>query len=167
MNLDSLVSRGMRPWQPTNEAHDVDAWHQYECPMAGTYKLPGDHQVLFTLIGDTADRLSVWAYLPISDADQAKVDEAAFATPTEMREFIEDLFASREATFALARDLQVWRWTRSTVSSEDGLIPTATDALAAMVKDITDKQDPPGPDVLFRAELAEAEVTTDDDLVDA
>lgn len=165
MNLDALVCRGTPPWQPSREAHDTEVWHRYDHPMAGTYKL-GDDLVLFTLIGDTSNHLSVWAYVPLLQSDLEKVDCAEFDTPTEMREFIESMFAGREATFALAKDLKVWRWTRYNVSSRLGLLPAATAALAEMVRSITDRHRPPAPDVLFQAELAQAEVTTDE-LVDA
>jgi hypothetical protein len=166
LNLDKLVSGGMPPWQPSQAARDVEVWHRYDFPLAGTYKLQ-EHLILFTVIGDTSENLSVWAYVPVTGADRARVDDAEFGSPSEMRVFIEDMFAGREAAFALAKNLQVWKWARQQVpSSEDGLLKAATEALTEMVKAITAKREPPSPDVIFRAELAQAEVTTDD-LVDA
>jgi len=165
MNLDTLVCGGRLPWQPSREVHDLDVWHRYDHPIAGTYWQHGK-QVLFTLIGDTSSSLSVWAYVPVSAADAAKMDGAEFDSPTDMRHFIEGIFADKEAAFALAKDLKIWRWTRRRVPSDSGLLQAATASLAEMVRAIRDKHLPQPPDLLFQAELAQAEVTTDD-LVDA
>jgi hypothetical protein len=166
VNLDKLVGGGMLPWQPSQDAREVEVWHRYDFPMAGTYKLQ-DHLILFTVIGDTSQNLSVWAYVPVAAADQSRVDTAEFDSPTEMRLFIESLFAGKEAVFALARNLKVWKWTRHHVSSEEaGLLEAGTESITEMVEVITATRQPPRPDVLFRAELAQAEITTGD-LVDA
>jgi hypothetical protein len=166
LNLDKLVRGGLPPWRPCEAAGDMEVWHRYDFPMAGTYKLQ-NHLILFTVIGDTSQSLSVWAYIPVTGADEDRVACAEFASPSEMRVFIEGMFAGKEAAFALAKDLSVWKWARQQVPPrEDGLIQAATAALAEMVKAITEKRKPPGPDVIFRAELAQAGVTTDD-LVDA
>ncbi len=165
MNLDTLVCTGRLPWQPTQEVHDLDVWHRYDHPIAGTYWQHGK-QVLFTLIGDTSSSLSVWAYVPVSAADAAKMADAEFGSPTEMRHFIEGIFADKEAAFALAKDLKIWQWTRRPVSWDSGLLQAATASLAEMVKAIRGKHLPQAPDVLFQAELAQAEVATDD-LVEA
>lgn len=160
MNLDELVASGTLPWQPSPEAHDVDVWHRYDIPLAGTYQL-GDRRVLFTVVGDTSQNLSVWAYAPLTATDEVRADNAEFASTDEMRRFIEDMFANREAVFALARHLRVWKWTRRDVMPDAGLTPAATEALAAIVKSIvTERHQPPRPDVLFKAELAQAEITT-------
>lgn len=166
MNLDKLVSGGKPPWQPSHAARDVEVWHRYDFPMAGTYRLQ-NHLILFTVIGDTSQNLSVWAYVPVTGVDADRVNDAEFASPSEMRVFIEDIFAGKEAAFALAKNLRVWKWARHQVApNKDGLLEAATGALTEMVKAITDKREPPRPDVIFRAELAQAEVTTDD-LIDA
>lgn len=164
MNLDMLACRDMPPWHPSPRAHDIEAWHRYDYPMAGTFEME-DTLVLFTLIGDTSERLSVWGYIPMEGTDRAKVEGAEFDSPTQMREFIENLFAGREAAFALAKDLRIWRWTRQHVQTHDGLLLAATSALSEIVRSMTENEPTP-PDVLFQAELAQAEVTTED-LVDA
>jgi hypothetical protein len=165
MNLDTLVASGTPPWQPTREAHDVEVWQRYDCPMAGTYTLQ-DQLGLFTIVADTSMSLSVWAYVPITKADEAAVRDAEFESSAMMDDFIESLFAGREAVFALARNQRVWKWARQQVGEYGGLLPAATESISEIMKSINQNRQPPSPEVLFRAELAQAEITTHD-LVDA
>jgi hypothetical protein len=165
MNLDMLVSRGLPPWRPSSEADEVEVWHHYDFPMAGTYEIQG-RPVLYTLVGDTAQTVSVWAYIPISDAELAEMNATVFESPDQMMQLIQRKFEGKEAVFVLARNLRVWVWTRHLVSHEDGMLGAAATALAAMVRSITEGRKNRSPDSLFRAELAQAEVALDD-LVDA
>jgi hypothetical protein len=161
MNLDTLVRVGAPPWQPALEAGDVEVWRQYDAPLVGTYKL-GGHLVLFTVIGDTSTSLSVWAYVPVEPANEAAIAEAEFASDAEMREFVEEMFAGREAVFALARDMRIWNWVRKDAPADGGLLPAATDAISDILKSISQQQHAPSPEALFRAMLAQAVVTADE-----
>lgn len=158
MNLDKLVRTGAPPWQPALDAGDVEVWRQYDAPLVGTYKLDG-HLVLFTVIGDTSTSLSVWAFVPVEPANEAAVAEAEFASDAQMREFVEGMFAGREAVFALARDMKIWKWVRKEAPADGGLLPAATDAISDILKSINQQPHAPSPAVLFRAKLAQAVVT--------
>jgi hypothetical protein len=163
MNLDSLVSQGELAWSPRQEARNVDVWHKYDFPTVGTYRL-ADGLVFFTVVGDTTDRLSVWAYVPVPHDQEAELAEAEFGSADEMQDFVEGWIGGHEATIALARDFKIWRWT-PTFIKPDGLLPAAGDALDSMERALEANRRP-APDVLFQAKLAHAEVTTSD-LVDA
>lgn len=105
MNLDTLVSSGQRPWQPSAAAEDVDVWDKFDFPTSGTYRL-GPDLVLFRLITAAGAR-SLWAYVPVPRNEAAKVAAARFYSDQEFDHFVSDLFAGREAVFAAAQDFVI------------------------------------------------------------
>jgi len=123
LNLDTLVSIGQPPWQPTPAASDVDVWDKYDFPICGTYRL-GDDLVIFTVITTAATR-SLWAYVPVPATDQESVINAQFDTEAEFDAFLQDRFAGREAVFAAAENFII-------TSKSDGIpIPPRRNALLA------------------------------------
>ena len=105
-NHDELIQRGCLPWSPRPATTNLDVWHEYEIPLAGTFRLD-DQLVLFTVVGDPSADLTVWAYRYLSADEAASVEEATFASVDELRERVQSLFASHKAVFALANDLQI------------------------------------------------------------
>lgn len=160
MNLDMIVSRGLPPWQPSSNAADVEVWDRYDHPMVGTFRLSG-RIVLYTLVGDTSQAVSVWAYVLVPAGDEEKFAAARFGSDEQMTEFIQDAFAGNEAVFAMARDLKIWLWTRRAVPSGPGnVLFAAAAALSEMAEVVTKRQ--PSPEVLFQAELAQVAVVAED-----
>jgi len=161
MNLDVLVARGLPPWQPSSSAAEVEVWDRYDFPMVGTFQTH-NRTVLFTLVGDAAQTVSVWAYVMVPAGAEDRFASSAFTSVEQMMEFVEDAFAGNEAVFALAKDLKVWLWTRSEVEEEGNgaLLAAATTALSEMSKVVAGRQQ--SPEILFEAELAQVEVTAKD-----
>lgn len=165
MNLDSLVRRGLPPWQPSEGADQVRAWRRYNHPMIGTFRSEG-RLVLFTLIGDTAQTVSVWAYALVPVADEDRFTTARFHSADEMTALADEVFIGSEAVIVAAKDLKVWLWTRREVTyyGEDGLLAAAAAALSDMTKAVENKRS--SPEERFEDGLAHLEVAADD-LADA
>jgi hypothetical protein len=123
VNLDTLVSTGQPPWQPTPAARDVDVWDKYDFPICGTYRLDDD-LVIFTVIA-TAGTRSLWAYVPVPAADQESVTKARFDTEAEFDAFLKGRFTGREAVFAAAENFVI------TAKSDGVRIPPGRNALLA------------------------------------
>ena len=158
MNHDRLVQRGHLPWSPNAAATDLNVWHEYEIPLVGTFCLDGQ-TVLFTLVGDPDDDLTVWAYRCLSAEEAQVADDLTFDSGGELNEYVARLFADHEAVLALAGDLHISEWTRSEV--EDDLLPAAVTFLKGIVKATA-----PDPITAFRGAVAEVEIVHSD-LVDA
>jgi hypothetical protein len=123
VNLDTLVSAGEPPWQPTPAARDVDIWDKYDFPLHGTYRL-GDDLVVFTLITTAGDR-SLWAFVPVPPGEREAVRAARFNTEAEFNAFLDGLFAGREVVLAAAEDFVI-------TSKSDGiLVPPGRNGLIA------------------------------------
>lgn len=161
MNLDMLASRGLLPWKPSPDATNIQVWRRYDTPMIGTFRLDG-RTVLFTLIGDTSQTVSVWAYVPVPVEDEDRFAAVEFDSSEQMMEFIDESFAGNEAVFVIAKDLKIWLWTRHEVpfGQNEGLLAAAAAALADMSKAVTGKRQSPGE--LFETELAHLEVAAED-----
>lgn len=132
LNLDTLVSAGQPPWQPTAAAQDVDVWDKYDFPLHGTYRL-GDELVVFTVI-TTAGSRSLWAYVPVSPDMREAVTGARFDTEAEFNAFLDGLFAGREAVLAAAENSVV-------TSKSDGILiaPGRNGLIAAGLRWYTDR----------------------------
>lgn len=162
MNLDALIKKGCLPWTPSADVHSVDVWHEYDIPTAGTFQTGAGRQVLFTLIGEPDDRLTVWAYTCLSSEDAQRLEkEHSFASLADLEAFVSRMFAHHRAVFALADDLKISRWTPLDVKAD--VVESATDFLRGIRASLADTS-PPG--TRFRAELAGVNVETSD-LVDA
>lgn len=168
MNLDTVVKKGSRPWRPSPDARDLRVWHEYDMPTVGTFTL-NRNMVLFTVVGDTDDDLTVWAYACLAE-DEAKIaQDARFASVTDVDAFIRAKFADREAVFVLARDLQVWRWSRVHIGKADKtvLISAATEFLKGLKRSMEqESRRAPSANVPFRVALADVEAMAAE-LVDA
>jgi hypothetical protein len=146
MNHDSLVQRGYLPWSPRAEASDLDVWHEYETPLVGTFVLRGT-TVLFTVIGDAGTRLSVWAYVCLTDDEAEAASTVEFGSAEELQAYANELFMSRKVVFALADDLLIDRWSPLFVKDE------LLEAASGFMTDILNALDPK---TKFEAKLAEA-----------
>jgi hypothetical protein len=158
MNLDALVKQGHAPWAPTSGARRVDIWHEYDIPTAGTFELANGKVVVFTLIGEPDQRLTVWAYTEIP----SDVEPDSFASTDDLEAALDSMFVGHKAVFALADDLKIARWTPLEVG--EGVLNSATEFLRGVRASLAEKRDDPG--LRFRAELAGVEVETAE-LVDA
>jgi len=160
MNMDALVKKGLRPWEPSPSVRYVDVWHEYDVPTAGILELP-KCSVLFTAIGETDDRLSVWAYTCLSDDDRDKLTGTEVTSVQELRAVVDGTFEGREAVFALADNLAIDQWSRVMVGTD--LLEAASDFLTQILKVLESSRDP---ETRFQAKLAEVEAVTQE-LVDA
>lgn len=132
MNLDQIVSMGFRPWKPSKEAVDLEAWHEDDVPTIGTFFLHGN-PVIFKLIGEPEAGLTTWAYLPLNDDEYRELDEAQYDTPNELAEDVTERFRGRRCVYAVAIDFEVTSWGPS-VSPVTSLLAGATDFLRDYVK---------------------------------
>src|SRR5262245_4657198 len=110
MNLDALVTRGFLAWEPSAAVRDLDVWWMYQVPHVGTFVFD-DTTVLFGAAGDpTQGPGSVWAYLPLTSDEVAMLADVTFEDVADLNERLGELFAGKEAVFALARDYRIERY---------------------------------------------------------
>jgi hypothetical protein len=160
MNLDALVKKGLPPWRPSLGVRSVDVWHEYDVPTAGILELQ-QGRALFTAIGETDDRLSVWAYTCLTEDDLSRLSAAQVGSVEELCELLSRIFVGREAVLALADNLKIDQW--SPVKVEADLMETASDFLSQILKVLENSR---GPGARFQARLAEVEAATQE-LIDA
>jgi hypothetical protein len=160
MNMDALVKKGFSPWRPSPGVRTVDVWHEYDVPTVGIIDLP-QCAVLFTAIGETDDRLSVWAYMCLSDDERSKLSGAEVTSVQELRALVDRAFQGHEAVFALADNLAIDQWSRVVVG--DDLLGAASDFLTQILTVLESNRDP---GARFQAKLAEVEAATQE-LIDA
>jgi beta-xylosidase len=154
MNLDALVTQGRLPWSPNPDADDLDIWHQYDYPRIGTFTVK-DTTVLFTLVGGSADELSVWAYVCLEDDEAVSAASATFESLSELRQFVDDAFTGRRPVLALADDLLITSWS---VPEDNGeLYEVATTFLEQVLAQTRSRLDS---GARFRAKLAQVDVAT-------
>lgn len=163
MNLDELVKQGSPPWAPSPGIVNIDVWHEYDLPTAGVFVSGVGYSVLFTLVGEPDDRLTVWAYLRLSseEAEGLSREPKSFSSTEAMDREISGWFTGRQAVFVLADSLKITRWTPLEVKS--GIVEAATDFLRGIRQSLDQST---APSTRFRAELAGVEIETDE-LVDA
>lgn len=139
MNLDALVRAGNRPWVPAGDARDLDVWHEYDVPTAGIFTLHAD-RVLFTVLGSPDDRITVWAYTDLAEADAKELADQRFSSADEMARAIESRFIGRRAVFASADNLRIWHW--GTLEVKKDLVVSATEFLRGVREALESKQAP-------------------------
>jgi hypothetical protein len=159
MNLDDLVKKGRLPWSPNPDVSCLDVWHQYEHPMAGTFRTHGK-TVFFTVVVEFGNT-SVWAYTCLPAAEAKRLTEVEFESPAALRECAEQLLAGHKVAFALAADLLIMHWS---VHDEDGsLEELGLGFLNEVYEGLKSSKDPA---TMLRAKLAQVD-TASTELVDA
>lgn len=153
MNLDTLVKKGTRPWRSSPAVRSVDIWHEYDVPMTGIMEFE-QGTALFTAIGDTDSRLSVWAYTWLSE-DETNRLPAEVGSVQELCGLVDRIFEGRDAVLALADDLVIQQWSPAKV--ESGLLDTASSFLGQILQVIESRR---APGDRFNARLAEVEAAT-------
>jgi hypothetical protein len=148
MNMDALVRMGSPPWSPSPDARDLDVWHEYDVPTAGTFVLGSEH-VLFTVLGSADDRMTVWAYVALTPVDVQELDGRKFGSVGDLGRTVDSKFAGRAAVFAIADELRIWRW--GPVDVTDSVVEGATGFLSA-VRESLERQK--APDVQLEVKLA-------------
>ncbi|WP_283135279.1 hypothetical protein [Rhizohabitans arisaemae] len=143
---------GGLPWSPSDQARDLDVWHQYEVPLVGTF-MWGKQTVLFTVVGDANGHVSIWAYIDLAEEQATELRDLEFESEDELRRFVATAFSGRKALLALARDLCVGEW--SPVTVEQDLTHSAITFVQDVVKSRDDHIDPA---TRLRADLAAADV---------
>jgi hypothetical protein len=164
MNLDSLVRRGFQPWKPALGVSELRVWHEYDVPTTGTFTLD-NNLVLFTVVGDPDEVMSVWAYVNLTGDDAQSARTIQFDGLASLNDFICRAFADRETVFALARGLEVWRWSRETVrgAAADDLVEAATSVLKRIKESMEQEaQRRVSPSASFRAALADVEAAAEE-----
>lgn len=151
MNLDALVRRGYRPWAPSPGARDLDVWHEYDVPTAGTFVLD-EQRVLFTVLDSADDPISVWAYTCLTEQDVKELRGNGFKSVDDLAARVRAQFIGHRAVFLIADDLQIWRWT--SVDVEESLIKSAVGFLSQVRESLEQKKTP---DAEFRVKLAGVE----------
>jgi hypothetical protein len=148
MNLDALVKAGSRPWAPSADARELDVWHEYDVPTAGTFMLRAD-PVLFTVLGSPDERITVWAYICLTGPDAKELADQRFSSAADMMHAIESRFIGHQAVFAVADDLHIWKWSPTEVKGS--LVATATEFLSQVREALESKK---APDDEFEVKLA-------------
>src|SRR5262245_50199798 len=155
MNLDALVTRGFLAWEPSAAVRDLDVWWMYQVPHVGTFVFD-DTTVLFGAAGDpTQGPGSVWAYLPLTSDEVAMLADVTFEDVADLNERLGELFAGKEAVFALARDYRIERYSWVEVpKAETGLLGLlmATNRFLAQIIQQQSDHDPKLPERVERAE---------------
>lgn len=155
MNLDALVKKGCRPWRPNFRVRSVDVWHEYDIPTAGVLKLD-EADILFTSVGLTDERISVWAYTYLSEVE-AKLASVPVDSVEALGSLIDNAFMDRDAVFALADNLEIAQWSPMRVGSD--LMETATEFLGQLLETVQRERNPAE---RFQARLAEVEAVAED-----
>lgn len=153
VNTDNLVVRGFKPWLPSPHARNLEVWHEYELPTAGTFDCD-EGRVLFTHLGDIdpEQHTSTWGYTVVP----AHVTEhVAFKSSAEMDEWIERAFHGACVVYAMASDLMIQRW--SPVERVPSLYEGAVGFMDSIVKELRGAEDD-DPELAFEARKAEATV---------
>lgn len=159
MNLDALVKTGRLPWSPNPSVSDLDTWHQYEHPLAGTFKSHGN-TVFFTMVAEY-ESTSVWAYTCLPGEEAKGLASVQFDSVESLREFADHLLEGRKMAFALAEDLLIKRWS---VPDEGGsLYDLGTQFLNQVLEGLKRTRDP---GTMLRAKLAQVDVAANE-LVEA
>ena len=150
---------GRLAWSPNTRTHDLDVWHQYEHPLAGTFA--SDESTVFFLKIIGTERASVWAYACLTSQEAEEAQSAEFSSVEDLRSYAVGLLTSRRVVLALADDLLTGHWS---VSDEAGPL----DELATtFLNHVLDTLSPPSdPRTMLRAKLAQV-VEATAELVDA
>jgi hypothetical protein len=146
MNLDTVVKQGSQPWEPSSDAHDLVALHEYDVPTVGVFVL-GSDRVLFTIIGSPDDRVTVWAYTSLTEQDD--LPSRRFGSVAELGQAVDARFVGRQAVLAIADDLQIWRWT--SIDVRHGVMQSATEFLSQVRESLESAKEP---DAEFEVKLA-------------
>jgi hypothetical protein len=159
MNLDALLKAGCVPWSPNSSASDLDVWHQYDHPLAGTFSFHG-MTMFFTIVVEF-ESASVWAYTCLSPEEAQGLADLEFESVPDLRAFIEKQLAGRKIAFALAYDLRIRNWS---VTDQKSPLNELGIAFLNQVLDGLKNQRDSG--TMLRAKLAQVDVASME-LVDA
>jgi hypothetical protein len=159
MNLDALVKTGFVPWSPNTSVSDLDVWHQYDHPLAGTFSSHG-MTVFFANVAEF-ESASVWAYTCLSAQEAQELPGVEFESAADLRSFAEKQLANRKIAFALAYDFLIRHW--STMDVQGGLHELGMTFLNQVLDGLKNQRDSA---TMLRAKLAQVDVATTE-LVDA
>ncbi|MFS0883863.1 hypothetical protein [Aeromicrobium sp. 179-A 4D2 NHS] len=97
---DAKIYIGRKPWLPCPEASNLDVWHGYELPSAGTFEADGD-LVLFAAVGEVHDESApiAWGYT-VLDPDSVP---NSFPSVDAMSAWIRERFSDSRSVFAYSR----------------------------------------------------------------
>jgi hypothetical protein len=159
MNHDALVQRGRLAWSPNTRTHDLDVWHQYDNPLAGTFVSDGRSVFFLKIIG--TEVASVWAYACLTGPETEEARSAEFSSVEDLRRYAVGLLTSRKIVLALAEDLLTGHWS---VTDEAGPLD---DLATTFLNHVLETLSPPSDSrTMLRAKLAQvAEATAE--MVDA
>ncbi len=154
MNHDVLVQCGRLPWSPNPAVRDLDIWHGYEHPIAGTFRCGAD-PVFFAQIVGFNSRLSVWAYGCLTDQELAKSRDLTFSSPADVLDLAYSLLSERKVVLALADDQLTEHWS----VSDDDSGPLA-EQIDTFLNRVIDCSKPRDTETMLRAKLAQVDVVT-------
>lgn len=109
MSTDAVIRPGHEPWLPCSEATDLDVFHLDEVPTLGTFTVRGE-TVAFTCLSGHLDRVSVWAYCMLTQAEIEAAGSASFGSLRETQAWFSSLFTNREVMFATAAEHVIDNW---------------------------------------------------------
>lgn len=159
MNLDALVKTGFLPWSPNSSVGDLDVWHEYDHPLAGTFSSHG--MTVFFAIVVEFESASVWAYTCLSPEEAQKLVGVEFGSAADLRAFVEKLLADRKIEFALAYDFRIRHW--SVMDEQGPVYELGITFLNRVLEGLKNRRDP---GTMLRAKLAQVDVAATE-LVDA
>lgn len=68
------IDVGSPPWAPAADAKVVEEYDRHDFPLAGVLEQDGV-RYLFSCLAGEMDRASVWAYVPITPAEERTIEE--------------------------------------------------------------------------------------------
>jgi hypothetical protein len=109
MNLDAVVTRGCLAWLPSEDAEDLDHWHFWNHPLIGTFTCKVG-TVLYAILEGVEERMSLWAYACLEPDEARELVDVAFASPDDMKRYVDEVFGSHRLVLALADDSYITDW---------------------------------------------------------
>jgi hypothetical protein len=108
--LLAAVTVGCRPWAPSPDAEDMDVWHEWDIPLAGTFRL-GEDLVQFRIVDDeplwSDVGPSLWQYAVIP-AERAPADDQLFESARAMLACMDSMIEGQGRVIAQAdSDLRI------------------------------------------------------------
>lgn len=151
MNLDALVKSGFLPWSPNSSVSDLDVWHQYDHPLAGTFSSHG-MTVFFAIVAEF-ESASVWAYTCMSPQEAQGLATAEFESVAGLQSFVAKQLGGRKIAFALADDFRIKNW--SVMDEAGSLYEMGMRFLNHVLEGLKNHRDP---GTMLRAKLAQVDV---------
>lgn len=106
MNIENEIYAGKLAWLPSPNAKNLDVWVDDHVPMVGTFTIDGA-TIVFSAVMEPKETVSVWIYAELTPDEVAYLDDHLFSGVLEMNDYLDEIFASRQVTFASTGDYKI------------------------------------------------------------